>query len=287
MYKILLSYNQEENNMAHTPEHYSLGRETYAIYTGQSTPAFAPSMAGITYPDPSYEIERPYGEFYVFEYVISGRGHICQAENAFEAEPGDAYLLRAGEYHHYYADKKDPWEKIWFNVGGSLVRHLLSDYGLDRTMKIPAFGNARQLTAIFHTIEKEPVHCSEELALLLHQYIQELSAFLGDQTADHSQALAMKNYIEQNLTLPLTIEEIAAQVHLSRSRAIHLFREAYGTTPYNYYLEQKLALSRTMLLRTSLSIQEISERLGFSDYHHFSGTFKKMYGVSPSRYRKT
>lgn len=266
-------------------ERYSLGKEQYAIYTGQTTVRFAPMMAGITYPDPSYEIRRPRGDCYVFEYVIKGRGHVHQKERQFVMEKGDAYILHAGEYHHYFADKKDPWEKVWFNVNGSLVRHLLSDYGLESVLKIPSFGDSRFLTAIFHAIEKEPVHCADELALFLHQHIQALAAFIGNQTISHSQALAMKNYIEQNLTSPLGIDDIAAHVHLSRSRAIHLFKEAYADTPYNYYLGQKMELAQTMLKCTTLSIQEISERLGFSDYHHFSGSFKKWCGVSPARYR--
>lgn len=271
--------------MADTQERYSFGRESYAIYTGQSSEHFAPIMAGITYPDPSYEIRRPHGDCYVFEYVVKGKGYVCQKDQKFVMEKGDSYILNVGEFHHYFADKKDPWEKIWFNVNGSLVRHLLFDYGLDAVLKIPSFGEDRYLTAILHTIEKEPIHCADELALSLHQHIQALSAFMGAQTVRHSQALAMKNYIEQNLTRPLCIDEISAQVHLSRSRALHLFKEAYDVTPYDYYLGQKLELAQTMLKGTSLSIQEISERLGFSDYHHFSGFFKKRCGVSPNRYR--
>lgn len=267
-------------------ELYHLGKETYAIYTGQSSSCFSPMMAGITWPDAGYEIYRAQSDCYVFEYILSGKGHVRQDQETTSVESGDAYILQAGKCHHYYPDKKDPWKKIWFNANGSLVRHLLSDYGLDSVLKVPAFGNCRHLTAILDAIEKEPVHCCDELALFLHQYIQALSAFLGDQSQSRSQALSMKNFIEQNLTVPLTIEDIASHVHLSRSRTIHLFREAYGTTPYNYYLTQKLELAQSMLRQTSLSVQEISERLGFVDYHHFSGFFKKNCGVSPARFRK-
>ncbi len=38
-----------------------LGREEYAIYTGQVSSSFAPILAGITYPDPGYEIYRSGG----------------------------------------------------------------------------------------------------------------------------------------------------------------------------------------------------------------------------------
>ena len=120
---------------------------------------------------------------------------------------------------------------------------------------------------------------------MLHQHIQALSLFMGQQSQSPSQALALKNFIEQNLTLPLSIDDMAGHVHLSRSRAIHLFKETYGVTPYHYYLTQKGELVCTLLKCPTLSIQEISEQLGFSDYHHFSGFFRKWYGVSPSGYR--
>lgn len=271
--------------MSQIPEIYSLGKEQYAIYTGPSSPWFTPVMAGVTLPDPSYEIQRANASCYIFEYVYKGRGYVQQNQERLLMEAGDAYILKEGEYHHYYADPKDPWEKIWLNVSGSLVRHLLSDYGLYSVIRIPAIGHPGFLTDIFHVIEKDPVQCSDELSVLLHRHIQALSAHVGNQAISHSQALAIKNFIEQNLTRPLSIDDIAAHVHLSRSRALHLFKETYDITPYNYYLAQKLELAQTMLRCTSLSLQEISERLGYADYHHFSGFFKKWSGTSPSRYR--
>lgn len=271
--------------MAAIQSQYSLGKERYALYTGPSSPQFAPILAGITNPDPSYEIRRTRGDCYVFEYVMGGIGHMRYGDQEYRMEEGDAYILCPGGYQHYYSDAQTPWKKIWFNVNGSLVRHMLSDYGLDSVFRVPSFQNPEHLSAIFHAIEKEPVHCTDELALHLHKHIQALSAHLGSRTAMPAQAQMMKDYIEHSLTLPIGIDDIAGHVHLSRSRAIHLFREVYHVTPYSYYLAQKLELSQTLLKRTSLSIQEISDRLGFTDYHHFSGFFKKNCGVSPSRYR--
>lgn len=262
------------------------GKEKYAIYTGQKSAYFAPGLAGITYPDPNYEIYRACSDCYVFEYVLSGAGHVRQDREIVSVAAGDAYILQPGRHHHYYADSREPWGKIWFNVNGSLVGHLLSDYRMDNVLKIPGFADAGYLQAVVKTIEEEPVHCGGELAILLHRYIQALSRFLGNEASGQSRALTMKNFIEQNAARPLTIDDIAGCVPLSRSRAIHLFRETYGVTPYRYYLQLRYELSRSLLERTGLSVQEISDRLGFVDYHHFSGFFKKESGVSPSDYRK-
>jgi len=267
-------------------EIYKPEKETYAIYTGPVSPRFEPLMAGITYPNPNYEILRPKSDIYVFEYVSAGRGTICQGSEQITVRAGDAYILTPGMFQHYYPDKQHPFQKIWFNVNGYLVRHLLSDYNLDTTLIIPGYGNSEHLQAILSLLENDPVHSSDQISILLHQYIQTLANFLGIQAAKNSLALSMKNYIEQNLSAPLDIDDIAAHVHLSRSRAIHLFRETYGDTPYNYYLSQRLERAEYMLQYTTLSIQEISSRLNFTDYHHFSSFFKKKCGLSPSHFRK-
>lgn len=262
-----------------------LGEEEYAIYTGISTPAFIPLIAGITFPNPNYVISRSNADIYVFEYVLDGKGYVCQDKEQVEVHAGDAYLLQPGKSHHYYADATEPWTKIWLNARGSLIRHLLSDYGLNQVLLIPGFGQEQYLCDIYNTIREDPSKCCNTLALHLHGLIQALSLCHGNHMSEHTQAVRMKNYIEQHLTHPLVIDEVAGSVHLSPSRAIHIFKEAFGIPPYRYYLTQRFELAQSLLLYTTLSIQEISDRLGFMDYHHFSISFKKEYGVSPMRFR--
>ena len=130
--------------------------EKYTVYTGPTAESFSPIMAGITYPDPAYEILVYRRPLCVFEYVLSGRGHIERNGSILTVNAGDAYILTAGTYHHYYSDKVDPWTKIWFNVSGSLVQHLLSDYGLDGVTLIPRFHNETTL----YTLLTSWLYCS-------------------------------------------------------------------------------------------------------------------------------
>ncbi len=261
------------------------GKEQYAVYTGISTPAFSPIIAGITFPNPDYIIHRSHADLYVFEYILEGKGFVRQDDEEAEVCTGDAYILQAGHCHHYFPDRNDPWKKIWFNVRGSLVRHLLSDYELEHTLHIPGFGQPEYLYEIMQNIERSPAGCLNQLCFCLHRYIQTLSDFVGRPAAQHSPAFIMKNYIEQNLTRSLSLEEIAQSVHLSSSRALHLYKEEFQIPPYRYYLTQRLELAQSMLLNTELSVQGISELMGFKDYHHFSIFFKKECGISPSEYR--
>ena len=173
--------------------------EKYTVYTGPTAESFSPIMAGITYPDPAYEILVYRRPLCVFEYVLSGCGHIERNGSILTVNAGDAYILTAGTYHHYYSDKVDPWTKIWFNVSGSLVQHLLSDYGLDGVTLIPRFHNETPLTRILDAFTADPVHSADKLAVLLHQYIQELADFLANKVPINPTALAIRNYILQEV----------------------------------------------------------------------------------------
>ena len=219
--------------------------EKYTVYTGPTAESFSPIMAGITYPDPAYEILVYRRPLCVFEYVLSGRGHIERNGSILTVNAGDAYILTAGTYHHYYSDKVDPWTKIWFNVSGSLVQHLLSDYGLDGVTLIPRFHNETPLTRILDAFTADPVHSADKLAVLLHQYIQELADFLANKVPINPTALAIRNYIDMHLTESLSLDHLADTVSLSRSRLIHLFQEVYHVAPYQYYLSQKCKLAQS------------------------------------------
>ena len=240
-------------------------QEKYTVYTGPTAESFSPIMAGITYPDPAYEILVYRRPLCVFEYVLSGRGHIERNGSILTVNAGDAYILTAGTYHHYYSDKVDPWTKIWFNVSGSLVQHLLSDYGLDGVTLIPRFHNETPLTRILDAFTADPVHSADKLAVLLHQYIQELADFLANKVPINPTALAIRNYIDMHLTESLSLDHLADTVSLSRSRLIHLFQEVYHVAPYQYYLSQKCKLAQSMLSRTTLPVSAISTQLGFLD----------------------
>lgn len=70
--------------------------EKYTVYTGPTAESFSPIMAGITYPDPAYEILVYRRPLCVFEYVLSGRGHIERNGSILTVNAGDAYILTAG-----------------------------------------------------------------------------------------------------------------------------------------------------------------------------------------------
>lgn len=96
-------------------------------YSIPEDPLLFISMAGRTTPRASYRISRQdtfKQHFYVMEYVVSGKGHIRYDEKEYSVGAGDFYLLNTVHKHSYYADEKEPFEKIWINIYGRLMDSL-------------------------------------------------------------------------------------------------------------------------------------------------------------------
>ncbi len=80
------------------------------------------------------------------------------------------------------------------------------------------------------------------------------------------------------------INDLAERAHLSVSRFKNKFVEQVGLSPGDYILRNKMALAKNLLFVNGKTITEIAMQLGFSSHQHFSGTFKRYVGCTPSTY---
>ena len=83
----------------------------------------------------------------------------------------------------------------------------------------------------------------------------------------------------------LSLSEIAKRCGLSECYFRRLFLEYSGESPQSFRQRYRIEKAKQLLLSDEqLSIGEIAEMLHFSDIYHFSKTFKKLCGVSPSKF---
>ncbi|UYO99261.1 AraC family transcriptional regulator [Oceanotoga sp. DSM 15011] len=93
------------------------------------------------------------------------------------------------------------------------------------------------------------------------------------------------NYMKNNLNAYPSIEDMAEISNMSKNRFQMAFKKIYGATYYKYF--QMLKFNRALLLlnNSNYSIKKISSMVGYSNTGHFTGLFRKMYGVTPKKYR--
>ncbi len=95
----------------------------------------------------------------------------------------------------------------------------------------------------------------------------------------------IKTFIRHSLNEKLSICLLAEQVHLSPYHFAKMFKLSFGDSPANYIIRQR-NLHAQQLLAGSQGIAEIAHKCGFTHQSHFTNSFKKQFGVTPTRYRK-
>lgn len=98
-------------------------------------------------------------------------------------------------------------------------------------------------------------------------------------------AYRMKQFVEENAALLFRLEDVAAHVDISVSRAVHLFKEEFGTTIVKYVNEVRLEMARERIVYSPMPLEHIAETCGFMNYTYFHRQFRKRYGMSPKQFR--
>jgi AraC-like DNA-binding protein len=249
------------------------------------------SMAGLTNPNPSYHIihninKHFFYDYYVFEYVISGKGYIEYNDGKIMVEAGDFYFLNKLSKHIYYSDKDDPYKKIFIVTKGSFIDSLVSSFNINETVIVKK-ANTEEILRNIHT---EITNDKTDYQKISH-FILELFYNLGKdlfRTKNETIELTelVRKYLDSQIAQRLTLEKVSKDLNISKSHIERIFKERYSITPMAYFMKKKTEYACALLINTSYTISEISDQAGFYDSKYMSKCIKKATGLSPLQYRK-
>lgn len=94
-----------------------------------------------------------------------------------------------------------------------------------------------------------------------------------------------QKYIRIHLSEHLTIDQVAREVHMSRTQFVKRFREETGQSFVEFQNQCRLEEAKTLLLRTEWSIENISQHVGLKDAAYFGELFRKGTDLTPTAYR--
>ena len=249
-------------------------------------------MAGITHPNPTYRImhnisnQYPY-DYYVFEYVVKGVGHIETPEEKYTVKEGDFYFLNKLRYHIYYADPDDPYEKIFLVLKGSFVDFLVSSYHLMDGVYIKKVNLNNLMMHVINLLNRDGPINYDRVAVSVLEIFQQVfpSPYQNNLTSKRLPEM-IKNYIDTHITEKITLEDISNNLYISKSHIERAFKKEYGQTPLAYCAHQKIVRVASMLVTTDYSLSQIAQQLGFSDVKYMSKSFKKIKGKTPMQYKR-
>ncbi len=175
-----------------------------------------------------------------------------------------------------------------------------------------AFPNTR-LTTNLYEIDRNRFTCSGGSAamdmmlyIIGHQYGMDLAASISEQfvcerirTNEEPQRVPLKSRIgvaqpklieavtlmEANIEEPLSPDDLAMHVGVSRRHLERLFKKHLDTVPSKFYLELRLERARQMLQQSDKSVVQVGLACGFSSASHFSTTYRNHFNITPREER--
>lgn len=97
---------------------------------------------------------------------------------------------------------------------------------------------------------------------------------------------SLLSYIDEHYASKLTLEDIAAHIHLCKSECCRMFKRYMKISLFEFILEYRIEKSIYYLTNSNDTIADIAERVGFHDSNYFSKVFLRIKGCSPTKYKK-
>ena len=225
----------------------------------------------------------PYYRIYL---IKEGQAEIEMNGGHVILEPGWLYFLPAFQVArvklhspltHYYLHFISNAEPEFYNLmdNCSFLNKIPYTEELETIFKI-ALKNRLQRN------EKEIFQIDAAFRLLLAPFI--VPDFF--KLPENERIVEVVNYINTNMQENITVEKMAQIAGYNRSHFCVIFKNLFKVSPKEYVLQLKIKKAQELMMNTSLSISEISDRLGFYNCSYFTRVFKAKTNLSPSEYRK-
>ena len=149
------------------------------------------------------------------------------------------------------------------------------------------------MTSIFNTSEKLEIYRNgmrdiPSMKKLIHLIGESSDGIVSTEEAEDQRTRVdrIMRYINEHLSQDLKREEIAESMNLSPDYMTKIFKAETGMTVKEYIIQQKMQMAQSLLKMTRLPISLVASKVGYSNFSHFSYTYKKRFGIPPQEERR-
>lgn len=244
--------------------------------------------------------QRPVGiSQVILLYCTDGQGWIQLPQGRVVLHAGEAFAIAPGTPHSYGADTNNPWSIHWFHFSGDrcheAIRAIMPEKESQPQAVQVGFSDERMalFDQMFDTFLKgystsNLLYANLAIPFFLASFILPEN-FQKERVSSGAANPTNKaiEFMQNNLSLPVTLDNIAQSVHLSMSFFSRKFKQDTGYSPIEYFNHLRIQKACQLLHFSDLRINEVASQLGIDDPFYFSRLFKKQMGVSPVEYRKS
>lgn len=228
-------------------------------------------------------------------FVLKGTFYLEQYGVKYTLKSGQGIMIKLTDHHKYYTDPVDIAHFIFFHFKGHPIEPIMNTLSHHNYLPIIFQNDPYVKESIYHCFElteNQKKHFEYELSAHIYQTVLHIATpYLykidcSDIKENFWFTDEIQRYVSDHIYEKISLEQLSAAVHMNKFHFCRKFNQVYHTSPMQYVISQKLHLGLKLLDNSDQSINEIAHALAFSDLAHFSRSFKKIFGISPSSYRK-
>ncbi|MDR2913970.1 MAG: AraC family transcriptional regulator [Tannerella sp.] len=230
-------------------------------------------------------------------YCTDGKGWYEIGGKKYRIEKNQYVILPHDKPYSFGADDQDPWTIYWMHFKGRLMSSFVPCSFVPHAIIPGEYSRMQDRILLFEEIYKcfSMGYIQEYMAyssMCLYQFLSSfiyLEQFRNLRTPMHKElsfSSKVIRYMQENIEVNLTLDQLAAYFRYSPSHFSMLFHQETGVSPIHYFIGLKIQKACQYIELTDMKISEISIKLGFEEPAYFSRIFSKVMGLSPSAYRE-
>jgi AraC-like DNA-binding protein len=259
-----------------------------------------------------------------FIYCSSGKAHVLIENREYQMNPGSLILIKPNVPHSFWKDEEAPGEQYWvhfdyvyrkdvysldkfitenntilFEEMLPLTEFIREDIVFENGFSFPEFIEINQSKLMEDLFEKLifcfeqhktlwQMECKVYLLQIFNCILHQMNVESTNNTAksDNHIVKIITQYIFKNYFRKIYLSEISNMVRLSEDYIGRVFKKYTGMTIIAFISHLRLEKAKDLLSKTDLTIENISEMVGYNDVFYFSKVMKKSEGLSPREWRK-
>jgi len=228
---------------------------------------------------------------YLIVFILEGTGIFEVNNQAHQLNRNDSFLVPPHKIHKYTADKDDPWKYAWISFSvDDFEDDFAQLHNVDFLRKVKNISMIeRHVSRLrrnenFEKSKYKTVREDSLVKLFISEMLSEDHAIVLPQKIVNADKI--KEYIENNYFMELIVDEIAERFNYNRSYMCRLFKSVHGKSPKDFIIDYKIQMACKLFLESDLSVDNVSNSVGYKDSFNFSKMFKKRIGLPPQEYKK-
>ncbi len=228
-------------------------------------------------------------------YTVSGNGAAKYRNREYELNAGSILLMDCYDYQEYFTVKDSLWDIKWMHFYGS-TSHEYFNLIYEKHGSVIEPPNSDKIHEVLDEILNMAANSDflpeARVSMLITQILTDLltdGGYSGDgyhaRVINEHVKLGME-FVDKYYNSNISLSDMASYSCCSEYHFSRLFKKITGYSPYEFIVKYRINEAKNLLKNTDISVEEISDSVGFGSCSNLIRTFKEIEGMTPLKYRR-